>query len=304
VTWAKPSSTEAKSWIKKMAMNADKLNYSGIVSYQYGDVLVSAKMEQRDIKGKKHTRLVYLDGGQGGFIGEDNKVMFMGAKSAKKEKQSKQLVNSNIQSLPRRLSSLGDTYRLTMNGQKKVAGRTAVVVKMEPTDPFRYAHKLYIDKQTSLLLKTETMGDGSVPLERFQFMQVNLNPAKNDNFLAAIETTKKAVVSTMNVMAGSPRNTLDWELSWVPKGYSLVSSKKDSSSRESCLYTDGMSSFSVYVEPKTRKFKEGVMRQGASIVVSKSVNLKRKQSVVTVAGDIPITTAERIVRSVRGVSER
>ena len=45
-------------------------------------------------------------------------------------------------------------YDIRIVGRDRVAGRAAYKVAISPRDPYRYGHMLYIDEQSSLLLKS------------------------------------------------------------------------------------------------------------------------------------------------------
>lgn len=289
-----------QQWLERMTKEGKKLNYEGAFTYQYGDQIISAKLYHTFKDGESKRRLVYLDGEQGEVLSQGNTVTYMKTSSQQGMSSSapRAAVAAGFNGLGKRLNGLQTAYTLTMGKAARVAGRDAVVLKMQPRDPFRYEQKLFIDKQTGLLLKSETMGDDTRPLERFQFVQLKVGePIKDEKFKPA-KAWKKSFVRTQQLLGlQSEQPTLDWRLAWVPNGYTLVSSNK-AKKNSSCLYSDGMSSFSVYLEPEVLQTAGGVMRKGASVVVSKVVELNGRKNTAIVVGDIPIATAERILQSV------
>ena len=67
------------------------------------------------------------------------------------------------------------------------------------------------------------------------------------------------------------------------------------------MYEDGLARFSVFLEPISDvSVSETRTQLGPTVAVSRRLNTVEGEMMVTVVGEIPIGTAERIALSVRG----
>ena len=98
---------------------------------------------------------------------------------------------------------------------------------------------------------------------------------------------------------------MDWTVSWVPPGFSLTNShyRPSEDSENNVLaqvYSDGLAHFSVFFEPVDHLTAEGGRRLlGPTSVVSRRVIVDQQPVMVTVVGEIPLGTAERIAVSMQ-----
>ena len=205
------------------------------------------------------------------------------------------------------LKALEERYEVRQLGQSRVAGRDTIVLLFAPRDQHRYPVELHIDEATAIPLKTLLLNEQGELLERFQFVQ--FQPV-NDNNLQIVEGTQviaSADCHAVSAVAMKPDAELDmdWTVSWVPPGFSLTNShyrpSEDSKSNVlTQVYSDGLAHFSVFFEPVDHLTAEGGRRLlGPTSVVSRRVIVDQQPVMVTVVGEIPLGTAERIAVSMQ-----
>jgi sigma-E factor negative regulatory protein RseB len=283
----------SEQWLQFMMDQNRALNYHGVFLYQYGDEAVSAKIYHGNLDGKEYSKLIYLDGKKGEVVKEGNVLSYLEKKNKKKKSQ---VIAPDWIPFSANLSDIKKSYRLDLKGSARIAQRDAAVIGMIPNDPFRYEQTLYIDKLSGVLLKSEMVCRERKTLERFQFVSVSIGddlPKEVRNIKSNI--VEKTLVNTLK----ADRKALSWRLSWVPRGYKLISFRNDNE-EESYLLSDGMSSFSVYLESikANRTDREGVINKGPSIVFSKRISLKNEWYYAVIVGEIPLYTAKRIAQAI------
>jgi len=64
-------------------------------------------------------------------------------------------------------------------------------------------------------------------------------------------------------------------------------------------YTDGLASFTVFHEPRDESITESASTRGATVAVHRNL----PGAMVTVVGEIPLATAQRIAASVKSLAE-
>ena len=69
---------------------------------------------------------------------------------------------------------LQECYFLETRGQLRVANRKASMVLVNPKDEHRLPYVLAVDNETNLLLMSVLLDLSGNPLERFQFVELNV----------------------------------------------------------------------------------------------------------------------------------
>ena len=204
---------------------------------------------------------------------------------------------------------LQEQYKVIELGETRVAGRMVSVLLFSPFDQYRYPVEIYVDQATDVPLKTLLLNEQGQLLERLQFVQFqegsDLLPV--DAELEQIVPNAKCATATAT--ATQPTATakvdvdVDWAVAWLPAGFTLVKSQYRQSPDSgnfvlSRMYSDGLASFSVFFESIDNLDIDGSRRQlGPTAVVSRKVEQGVDALMVTVVGEIPIATAERIALS-------
>ena len=204
---------------------------------------------------------------------------------------------------------LQEQYTVIELGETRVAGRMVSVLLFSPFDQYRYPVEIYVDQATYVPLKTLLLNEQGQLLERLQFVQFqegsDLLPV--DAELEQIVPNAKCATATAT--ATQPTATakvdvdVDWAVAWLPAGFTLVKSQYRQSPDSgnfvlSRMYSDGLASFSVFFESIDNLDIDGSRRQlGPTAVVSRKVEQGVDALMVTVVGEIPIATAERIALS-------
>lgn len=248
--------------------------------------------------GALRKRLLQLDGSAQEVLRVDGQVQCASGALAD------QLIDSQL--WPTRAldaEQLGEWYELRVLGKSRVAGRAASVLALVPRDQHRYGVELHLDQQTGLPLKSLLVSDKGQLLERLQFTQLQTDtPA--DSSLEPGAGCRPVRLQPMQVKAVEA-----WHSDWLPPGFSLnsVTQRRSPASNEpvACqVYGDGLVRFSVFMEPLRGATVEDVRTQlGPTVVVSRRLKADDGDVMVTVVGEIPLGTAERVALSMRSTAE-
>ena len=194
---------------------------------------------------------------------------------------------------------LSEWYELRVLGKSRVAGRATRVLALVPRDQHRYGIELHLDKQTGLPLKSLLVNDKGQLLERFQFTQLETDPP------AASDLEAGARCRPVRLPVAQSEAIEAWHSEWLPPGFRLssVTQRRSPASDESVacqVYDDGLARFSVYMEPLRGAVVEDVRTQlGPTVAVSRRLKTDDGDVMVTVVGEIPLGTAERVALSMR-----
>jgi len=194
-------------------------------------------------------------------------------------------------------------YDLKVAGDSRVAGRPAVVITLTPKDRDRYALELHLDRETGLPLKSLLLNAGGQLLERLQFTRFVTD--------VPTDTDLKPSADCRAVSAGAESIALSavpWRAEWAPAGFERVSASHyqtaDGAPVDHMLFDDGLARFSVFIEPASSpRATDGRTQLGPTAAVSRRIPSDRGDMMVTVVGEIPLGTAERVALSMRAQAE-
>ena len=284
--------------LQRLAEAERTQNFHGTFVYERNGSFSTHSIWQRvDESGVLHERLMQLDGSAQEVLRVNGQVQCASGALADQLNDS--------QSWPVRLpdpAQLSEWYELRVLGDARVAGRATTVLGLVPRDQHRYGVELHLDRQTGLTLKSLLVNDKGQLLERFQFTHLQTAvPAAS-----ALEpgTGCRPVRLSPVPQEISPV----WRSDWLPPGFSLtsVTQRRSPASDEpvACqVYGDGLARFSVFMEPLRGATVDDVRTQlGPTVAVSRRLKTDDGDVMVTVVGEIPLGTAERVALSMRSAA--
>ena len=185
-----------------------------------------------------------------------------------------------------RLADPESPYLIAVVGRDRVAGHDALVLDARPRDAARYGYRLWIEPQSGMLLGSTLVGPTGAAVEQLMFVDLVRQPAA--------ATAAPVPVAAQAAAAAEAADDAGWTVGDLPAGFRLVGRAADSApGAQHLLYSDGLASVSVYVEPLGNA-PVGSHRRGALSVYGRTLD----QHQVVVVGDVPPATVERIARSV------
>lgn len=196
--------------------------------------------------------------------------------------------------------SFDQYYALRSEGEDRVAGYGARVVDIVPRDAWRYGYRLWIEERSDMLLRSAVVDAARHTLEQFMFvaLEVGAQPKRSD-LVPSSEAGLGAPPAEVP-LAGAPQ----WRVADLPPGFRFTRALRTAQGApgvEHQMYSDGLANVSVYVEPRT-----GTAPPAADRAVSRGVislySHETPELKITVLGDAPGATIERMARSVRPIS--
>ena len=298
-----------RQWLDDMNRAFSELSYDGIFSYFSGQDLASLRVVHMVVDGEQRERLVHLNGAPREIVRRGDEVAcIVMPGDALLELEESIPSGPFARAFVRRYDRISESYGLSFFGEDRVADRIAVRVAVTPRDGNRYGYRLWLDKSTRLLLRSELVDAEGRRLEIFQFNQIRFGDEVD---AAQLEPEGKdgSLVSHLTLATKQPqpvsREDLAWEAGWLPEGFSMAAAdiRRAPSSLKSIntiMYSDGLAAFSVFVEDMPDAGAAAmVSRNGATVAVTHMINDPQNASyLVTLVGEIPTPTAQRIARSV------
>lgn len=201
-------------------------------------------------------------------------------------------------------AALKKHYELQRVGEQRIAGHPCVVIAVKPKDQYRYGYRLWLDKKTHLLLRSELVSTAGEMLERVMFT----------NITAPADIAPKALKPTIDVsgftrISGSgmvsevkqPKVEVTVTVSDVPPGYRLMVNEmqrlhKTGELVRHMVFSDGLASLSIFAAPyrHDETVLHGLSQRGAVNAYGRVVNGYQ----ITVVGEVPAKTVRMVAESV------
>jgi sigma-E factor negative regulatory protein RseB len=301
----------AEQWLDFMNRAFMDASYDGIFSYFSGNDLSTLRVIHTVTNGVQRERLIHLNGAPREIVRTGDKVACI-----LRPGDEILALESSIPSGPfarafaKAFEGASDHYRMSLHGDDRVANREAVRVAVMPRDAERYGFRLWIDRDSGLLLRSELLDARGKKLEIFQFATLNVGGPISEQDLTP-DTHDGALTSRMELgpTETPPPQLVEWQAGWVPDGFTMASSdirRTPSTSRavNTMMYSDGLAAFSIFVEAMPEAGAANLIsRSGATVAVTLTLDGGSKQGnhLVTVVGEIPTATAQKIALSIRHV---
>lgn len=288
--WAEDSS----QWLERMAQAVFEQSYHGSYIYERSGIFTTQDIWRQVGKEGIHERLLQTAGRQQEWVRRNGQLVCATTPTVSRSRNPGNAISSPID--PRKLA---EWYSLRTLGGTRIAARPVTVIAVQPKDAFRYAHELYIDNETGLMLKSLLVDDSRELLERFQFAAISFH---EQDYLEGLEASNSCL--EVQAQPAADVQVPEWQPAWLPPGFELgqrqVQAVQGSDSFiTSQIYSDGLASFTLFVEPLGRdSLAEDLRAQlGPTVAVSRRLMTRDNLFLATVVGEIPPRAAERIADS-------
>jgi sigma-E factor negative regulatory protein RseB len=297
--------TPAQELVEKMSLASKNLTYKGYFSYERGQQSSSYKIVHWVQGDTEKERLVFLDGKPLEIINDGHSLQCIHAGDIEHDIHLQQSVNANpVHVLHDSLDAVWKNYNAVIAGASRVGDRNVTRVDLQPKDQHRYPFVFFVDNETGLMMKMVVSNLQGQPLERFHFVVVDYDTVTEKDLMPQIKDFKR-VNHSMASGVTDQESKKSWSLAWVPAGFEEEKTKMNNWSgeendRQVFMFSDGLSAFSVFVEPFGDVVKGDTSTQmGSTSAVSHYAQFAGQMFLVTVVGEIPIMTAKQIALSVR-----
>jgi sigma-E factor negative regulatory protein RseB len=296
-------SDNAMDWLQDMKMSMQELSYRGRFVYQSGNQLESMLLVHVNDEQGARERLVSLNGEARQILRNDQSLTCIWPSSKQVVVDQANTTRISPIWIPDDIKRLSRFYRFDMEGHDRVAGRAAVIIRIEPRDAYRYGMHLWLDQETGLLLQSSVIDENGAVVERVMFTEIQLlDEAERSKqvFTPSIDSSYTLMRSHDDAEFATQQQTdIRWQIQFVPGGFWLESSflKKMLSSglqTRHMVFTDGMASVSVFIEPhEDSEHLSGESSMGAVNAFS----VDHAEHTITAIGEVPAITVREIASS-------
>jgi sigma-E factor negative regulatory protein RseB len=296
--------------LRSVQVAAKKQSYAGTFVYQQGNQIRTSKITHGFDGDTEVEKLEILDGKPREYVRRNGEVScyLPDSKVIQVEKNLTQeefpaLLNHNAQLLPL-------SYIIKKAQMSRVAGAECQVLQFTPKDTSRYAYHLCVEKNTGLLLGAQTLNSRSEVIEQIAFTQISIGEVEKSRLKPTFQNTSQWKIENLTVQANVNSG---WQVKSLPSGFKKTLETKrlipisgggsgsGSGGAESLhqvvqmMFSDGLATISVFIEPNLGNRAEGSLQQGAMTIMGK----KQGENWLTVVGEVPQAAIKQVISSIQ-----
>lgn len=304
VTWSADNSREAHEWLVRMSQAAQMLNYEGTFIYLHNGKLEAMHIVHKFSDKGEQERLSSLNGAAREIVRDNSTItcILPDDKSVVVDRsRPKKLFPVDLTS--KDVNRLGKYYSFELGETGRIASRNTQQVLVKPRDHYRFGYRLWLDKETGLLLKSDMVDERGESIEQIMFTQIDYSAVIPDIAL------KPKLMGTQYKWFEHEKNSpvemeleKEWDVTISPDGFMMTERghrrlPAGKMPVEHFVYSDGLATVSVYIEKVEEQDDRmhGLSHMGAVHVFGNIVNDYQ----VTVVGEVPAETVKLIGDSVR-----
>lgn len=292
---------EPQDWLQRMGAAMSQMTYQGTFIYISGQRMETMRITHVTDENGSRERLASVSGPRREVVRDQTGVKWIAGDDS--DVMADPLVNWPMfmdQSV-RGVNAQDAYYKLHLRERKRIADRIAQRLDIVATDSLRYSYSLWLEAGSGLLLQWQLNdADGDV-LAKLVFTELKMGSEVDKSDLKNVPSTRTQVSSGLPVAsAASINSTTGWQAQWLPPGFRMTANRapgnEPASHFQHQVFSDGLASVSLYVEPfeQSAGVGLGLRELGTSHLFSRNVD----DVLVTVVGDVPALTVEKIAESV------
>lgn len=309
--------------IERMGDALMRLNYEGTFVHLRDGHLEAMEVAHAYIDGMEFERMLSLTGEAREVVRNDRLVTCIfpksGAVLVSDSKPREKLPEFDVG------LATNPSYRLVRGGSARVAGREAAALEIRPRDSLRYGHRLWIDRENAMLLRSVLLDAVGRPIEDMMFTSIRFfDSLPRERFDVSVDEKRitrvkpgvpafgASELSTRLVgvehdtnggtSGGQAVDRIDYAA--LPDGYREVAETYRSmpmhdSPISHAMLSDGLASVSVYVEHMPADAHPESTRGASHMGALSAYGLSLDNAFVTAVGEVPQETVRRIAHAVR-----
>lgn len=302
---------DVAGWIARMHQAASRHDYSGTFVVLSGHGAMTSARIWHVCDGEHQIERVEQLSGK-------HRVLFRRGGEVRTFFPNERLVISEMRDAPGPFPRVPQTggvqpsrhYAVEVAGQDRVAGLDADVLAFVPQDALRFGYRIWVDRASGLPLKMQTLDGGQV-LEQAAFSDLAFEAPAGLQQMARlmddVEGYRLVTIPTQPTTALAEGWLMD-EASQVVNGFVLQGCYKKNSYKPlknkgykvfQCIFSDGMATLSLFVEPAGAQPRHGGARTasvGSTRIVVRQI---QGDAWVTAVGEVPAPTLRRFIEGLR-----
>jgi sigma-E factor negative regulatory protein RseB len=296
-----PVARDMRAWLLRIHNAASQRNFQGTFVVSGGGSVASARITHFCDGRNQYERIESLDGPARQVFRHNDLVHTLWPASRVALLEQRDLLTAFPRLLQAGDDSMHEVYDVQALPPERVAGREADVLLVRPRDAHRYGYRLWADKASGLLLRSDVLGGRSEVLETAAFSDVAIGIRPQVESVTQPMRRLDGYRVVRPVLKPTKLEIEGWSMRIATPGFKQVSCVRrpmdDSAGaagtaapREvlQVIFSDGLTHVSVFIEP----FNVELHTKSLLTAVGATQTLMTRQADawVTVVGDVPVST--------------
>ncbi|MDR1968190.1 MAG: MucB/RseB C-terminal domain-containing protein [Burkholderiaceae bacterium] len=294
-----PQERTVDEWLVRMQQAARVPSYTGTFVVSAGGAMSSSRIwHVRQANGTLE-RVEALSGEPRSTFRDKNKVVtyLPGLHTVRTERLEDGGVFPNLFAADT-LESTANFYTAHQTGEERVAGFDADIVRLSPRDDLRFGYRIWSEKRTGLVIKTQTLDQAGQVLEQAAFSELRFDAPVNAAQIKRMmsSTTGYKVEKTKRVQTAAESE--GWSMKVAVPGFKPQSCYRSPASEAvpvpivQCIFSDGLATVSLFIEPfdSRRHVREGEAAMGATHTLTQRLTAAGGDWWITAVGEVPAPT--------------
>ncbi|KAA8995520.1 sigma-E factor regulatory protein RseB [Affinibrenneria salicis] len=292
-----PAQTDTGALLQKMNSASRALSYElyfvnvsnqGIESLRYRHTLFN-----------RHSlaQLVQLDGPRREIVQRGNSISYFDTGMEPFSLPGDHIVDALPALAYADFNYLANYYNFIPVARSRIADRLCDVIRIVPRDGSRYSYVVWLDAESGLPLRADLQGREGEVLEQYRAISLTID----QDIQTAMKSLETANLPPLLTTPRPEQTRFNWTPQWLPGGVKEVSSGRRSLPEinlaiESRMYSDGLFSFSININPTgDQPIEQQYLRTSGRRMVHTEVRDNRE---ITIVGELPPITAKRIADNI------
>lgn len=261
---------DSSEWLGRINSAVASHHYKGVLVLVQGTDINTLAVEHRMDNGVESLRMRTLSGAPRELVKKGSKIQsnsLGGSVQSFSSAVSGQITFSHFAH-----AAGNKSYKTRLAEKARVAGRATQVIDIKAEDVWRYSYRLWLDIETGLPLKVITLDERGYTVDQFVFTQIEITPVSEKSKASRTPQTREIKSPFRQV-----------------KGFRVIATESRAGSTH-YLFSDGLASISLYVEPSKQKGKAQMRRDGVN-----GLMLGDGSTRYVAMGKVPVATLEEIL---------
>lgn len=292
---------DGRAWLERIHDAASQRNYQGTLVHSAGGAVSSSRIVHYAEGRQTFERIEMLDGQPRQVLRHNEDVQTRWPQRRQVVIERRDALVQFPALLQRGEEQLFERYELVPEGVDRVAGHDSQVFLLRPRDDLRFAQRLWAERGSSLLLRTDVLAANGRVLESSAFTEVNIGiKPQPDSVLQSMKKLDGYAVLRPS-FARTQLAAEGWQLQSPVPGFRQVNCVKrllgtgaDAPAAPAdvlqAIFSDGLTHVSVFIEAFDATRHKPVT---ASIGATHTLMNQQGDWWITVMGDVPMVTLKQ-----------